>query len=221
MLWMKVKPKFYLQLQQLVGAYSRDWRQATDVQRTAKLADSSSGSGKGATIRQEERKASPETRHTAVFTLGLGNTSNPPLGDKEISLPQSPWAYSERKRWILTSGGSKSSTQCAHLTKKVCKQKSLLPTGGLQEHQEENLGNLQAKCHITSSRTRGHGNWPWKKRTREKERHYCRGSPKERVTLGDPASECPGAWGSWGLKGILQELWLCWQQGAEQANSKS
>lgn len=127
---MKVKPKVYLQLQQLVGAYSRDWRQATDVQRTAKLADSSSGSGKGATIRQEERKASPETRHTAVFTLGLGNTSNPPLGDKEISLPQSPWAYSERKRWILTSGGSKSSTQCAHLTKKVCKQKACFQQEG-------------------------------------------------------------------------------------------
>lgn len=159
---MKVKPKFYLQLQQLVGAYSRDWRQATDVQRTAKLADSSSGSGKGATIRQEERKASPETRHTAVFTLGLGNTSNPPLGDKEISLPQSPWAYSERKRWILTSGGSKSSTQCAHLTKKVCKQKSLLPTGGLQEHQEENLGNLQAKCLLKNKR-------PWELAMKEKD----------------------------------------------------
>lgn len=120
MLWMKVKHKFYQQLQQLVGAYSRDWREATDVvQRTAKLADSSSGSGKGATIRQEEWKASPETRHTAVFTLGLGNTSNPPLGDKEISLTLIFLTYSERKRWILTSGGSKSSTQCAHLTKKV------------------------------------------------------------------------------------------------------
>lgn len=117
---MKVKHKFYQQLQQLVGAYSRDWREATDVvQRTAKLADSSSGSGKGATIRQEEWKASPETRHTAVFTLGLGNTSNPPLGDKEISLTLIFLTYSERKRWILTSGGSKSSTQCAHLTKKV------------------------------------------------------------------------------------------------------
>lgn len=135
-----------------------------------------------------------------MFTLGLGNTSNPPLGDKQISQPQSPWAYSERKRGILTSGGSKSSTQCAHLTKKVSgkcwwlrcpwqgrKQKSLLPTGGLQEHWEENWGNLQAKCQITSSITRGHGNWPWKKRMKEEDRHYSRGSPKESVTLGEPS----------------------------------
>lgn len=76
----------------------------------------------------------------------------------------SPWLANLAQQAFLPQAGRQEMLKVMLF---LTMQKSLFPTGGLQENKywKENWGNLldpQARCLMTTWRATSHENWPWK-----------------------------------------------------------
>lgn len=107
-----------LQLQELTVACSRDWREIRDVQRTPKLAGFQKRNHKKIGRTEDQ----PRDQTCWYIHTGIRKCLKPLIrGERDPQL-QSSQTFPGRKRQLLMSGGTNSSTRCSNLAQEASRR---------------------------------------------------------------------------------------------------